>query len=1323
MLLPPNQFATSGPIQYFNMLGLSLDALSFGEDFVPSEPGTSSSQTAEVDAESVAALNGNEATEDTFASERSDEAGLGPTVTVRGGGRVFHRSVSVGLTHLDWAEKGSRRGGHSRGKGLGMSSILCQPSAALTKLVSVEPEACASDLTVQRPVMQFVLQRHDLENMRFAIQQSLRKATCRIYAMQAFNWLLRNVTQSTCLHDLLWCLVAAMSPPIPEKSEEHPQGKEDAGQKKEVVEQDKEAPCEHPLSDMSLAGEACLGPLRSAFHTLLQTISDLMVFLPVGSSLQQMAMQCWRLRFMPSDHAFLHRSHVFSNISRILSHTEEEATAPSELCAIAGTSASAPSDMENASSHQPESSTKIEVLRDLTPSVKLSASSRPGMANSLYDNSTETFWESGDEDRNKTKVLTLACNPDMMPTIVCVYVDNSRDSSYKVSSITFKFGPNLEEVQKLKQMDVEGQFQGWLSCVLPECMHIGPSGSVWRLELRGPENTLRIRQIKVLGHCPGSATHNHGECRSLCIQQRNCEAETLRVFRLLTSQVFGKLLGGDAESPEEDVPGRPIGDEATSPERPETSNDLKEHMVGILFSRSKLTHLQKQVCSHIVAALRKEARRVREEWEALLCSPQPSPPQRTAAAMAGGSGTSSHMPAIGGSGGDTYCFEMLSMVLALSGSAVGRAHLSQQAGLLRDIFSLLHTGSARVQRQVTSLLRRVLPEVPPLTLAAVLAVPNLPPSEYGLPPCSTTSPNADSVEGRGSFRHSSSGPTRCSTGVRGKGTDSAGPIQGRSITSHHTGHSHPPERSSGSKVVAAGYHGQKACTRHCAASERHGSSRTVEAGGGEHMLSALVRDECQHPKKPQGAEKWLADKKGLETSPGAFWGGKLTEAWARVTKGAIAENILNLTKLAEKYRTPAECLKTPTLWLALASLCVLDQDHVEKLSSSQWAKSRGDGLQAPPRPTCDNHDDGETPAIILCNVCGNVCADCDRFLHLHRRTKTHQRQVFKEEEEAIKVDLHEGCGRTKLFWVMALADSKTLKAMVEFRENSRARLASAVLLQEHAANACSKVHPCGHLCNGIRNETTCLPCLHGCGAAKGLRQDADDMCMICFSEALSCAPAVQLSCGHVFHYHCCKTVLSRGWSGPRITFGFSLCPICKRKALMRLEYEGLHRAEAITTPGARFYDNPAGFAMERYAYYVCFKCKKASAYYGGEVRCDIEAGPVDEYNPAELVCGGCSDISRAQMCPKHGTDFLEYKCRYCCSVAVFFCFGTTHFCNACHDDFQRVANLPKQQLPHCPAGPKAKQLEGEECPLHIKHPPTGEEFALGCGVCRNTHTF
>lgn len=58
--------------------------------------------------------------------------------------------------------------------------------------------------------------------------------------------------------------------------------------------------------------------------------------------------------------------------------------------------------------------------------------------------------------------------------------------------------------------------------------------------------------------------------------------------------------------------------------------------------------------------------------------------------------------------------------------------------------------------------------------------------------------------------------------------------------------------------------------------------------------------------------------------------GKLSEKWSLVTKAAIAESILNLTRLDEIYRTHENCVKTATLWLALASLCVLDQDHVEK---------------------------------------------------------------------------------------------------------------------------------------------------------------------------------------------------------------------------------------------------------------------------------------------------------------------------------------------------------------------------------------------------------
>lgn len=71
-----------------------------------------------------------------------------------------------------------------------------------------------------------------------------------------------------------------------------------------------------------------------------------------------------------------------------------------------------------------------------------------------------------------------------------------------------------------------------------------------------------------------------------------------------------------------------------------------------------------------------------------------------------------------------------------------------------------------------------------------------------------------------------------------------------------------------------------------------------------------------------------------------------------MTKAAIAENILNLTRLDERSRDPTECLKTPTLWLALSSLCVLDSDHVERLSSGQWSGTEG---QPPPPRVRINH--------------------------------------------------------------------------------------------------------------------------------------------------------------------------------------------------------------------------------------------------------------------------------------------------------------------------------------------------------------------------------
>lgn len=42
---------------------------------------------------------------------------------------------------------------------------------------------------------------------------------------------------------------------------------------------------------------------------------------------------------------------------------------------------------------------------------------------------------------------------------------------------------------------------------------------------------------------------------------------------------------------------------------------------------------------------------------------------------------------------------------------------------------------------------------------------------------------------------------------------------------------------------------------------------------------------------------------------------------------------------------------------------------------------------------------------------------------------------------------------------------------------------------------------------------------------------------------------------------------------------------------MRLEVDKLLSHNDMLDPSNRFYNNPSGFAMNRYAYYQCFKCQ------------------------------------------------------------------------------------------------------------------------------------
>lgn len=300
--------------------------------------------------------------------------------------------------------------------------------------------------------------------------------------------------------------------------------------------------------------------------------------------------------------------------------------------------------------------------------------------------------------------------------------------------------------------------------------------------------------------------------------------------------------------------------------------------------------------------------------------------------------------------------------------------------------------------------------------------------------------------------------------------------------------------------------------------------------------------------------------------------------------------------------------------------------------------------------------------------------------------------------------------------------------------------------QEFMAQSCDKKLPCGHFCCGFKNEEKCLPCLDEECVSKNpqatLDSKADSYCTICYTTGLGNAPSILLDCGHLFHISCVLSKLKKSCPGPRITFGFCECPSCRKwtscsynkeiqnemlkikelfqaireMALQRIKFEGLDKAPRLSDPKDRFYNKLEEYALACLSYYMCFKCKKP--YFGGLKSCDNVNEGNNKFEESDLVCGKCaavSIVSGVTDCKLHGKDYIEFKCKFCCSVAQWFCWGNTHFCEPCHQKQVKgdyLTQKKKDQLPKC--GGK------ESCPLKVQHPANGDEYSLGCAICRNS---
>ncbi|KAJ5070236.1 e3 ubiquitin-protein ligase mycbp2 [Anaeramoeba ignava] len=283
--------------------------------------------------------------------------------------------------------------------------------------------------------------------------------------------------------------------------------------------------------------------------------------------------------------------------------------------------------------------------------------------------------------------------------------------------------------------------------------------------------------------------------------------------------------------------------------------------------------------------------------------------------------------------------------------------------------------------------------------------------------------------------------------------------------------------------------------------------------------------------------------------------------------------------------------------------------------------------------------------------------------------------------------------------------------------------------------ACNTKLSCGHFCCGIANEKQHLGCLeNGCknqliSNKKARMVDGTEYCMICGCSFLKNEPSVCLDCGHTFHYLCIKGKLEAGWTSERITFTYAKCPLCKTwisspqitdlikpvndllakmkdKVKKRLEYEGMMNDKVLKED---FKGDWFEYAMKELSYFQCYKCKEP--YFGGKKVCQGERQA--EFKEEELICPSCSSGDNPQVCPTHGTEFIQWKCKFCCNMAIWFCWGNTHFCEECHKKSTTVPLIPRDKLPKCVGPPKCSG----------NHPPNGEEYCYGCLLCKKAENF
>lgn len=129
-----------------------------------------------------------------------------------------------------------------------------------------------------------------------------------------------------------------------------------------------------------------------------------------------------------------------------------------------------------------------------------------------------------------------------------------------------------------------------------------------------------------------------------------------------------------------------------------------------------------------------------------------------------------------------------------------------------------------------------------------------------------------------------------------------------------------------------------------------------------------------------------------------------------------------------------------------------------------------------------------------------------------------------------------------------------------------------------------------------------------------------------------------------------------------------------------------------------------------FAFFVCSAC--GDAYFGGRLACAHAHD--EELANSDRLCDKCSTRTGARC--NNGTHANSYiwKCRFCCKVADYVCYGGVHMCADCHEMDDGHGG-----------GVEVKECVGQGCPLggleegekHVNRKDVSGELLLKCGIC------